>query len=42
MFYSLIRPELIDLLESAEVLLAATGYQVDLCSTYGTAARNRP
>lgn len=40
MFYSLTRPELIDLLESAEVLLAATGYRVDLCSTYGAAARN--
>lgn len=38
-FYSLSRPELMDLLEAAEVLLQATGYQVDLCSVYGTAAR---
>jgi DNA-binding transcriptional ArsR family regulator len=37
--YSLTRPELMDLLEAAEVLLAATGYRVDLCSTYGTDAR---
>ena len=39
MFYSLTRPELMDLLEAAEVLLQATGYRVDLCSVYGTAAR---
>ena len=38
-FYSLTRPELIDLLEAAEVLLQATGYQVDLCTVYGTDAR---
>lgn len=38
-FYSLTRPELIDLLEVAEVLLQATGYRVDLCSVYGTDAR---
>ena len=38
-FYALSRPELIDLLEAAEVLLQATGYRVDLCSVYGTAAR---
>ncbi|RFA06479.1 transcriptional regulator [Subtercola boreus] len=35
-FYSLARPELMDLLEAAEALLKATGYQVDLCLTYGT------
>lgn len=40
-FYSLSRPELIDLLEAAEVLLEATGYRVDLCSTYGSEARAR-
>lgn len=40
-FYSLTRPELMDLLEAAEVLLAATGYRVDLCTTYGTDARAR-
>jgi DNA-binding transcriptional ArsR family regulator len=38
-FYFLARPELLDLLEAAEVLLAATGYKVDLCSVYGSAAR---
>lgn len=38
-FYSLTRPELIDLLEAAEVLLQATGHQVDLCSVYGANAR---
>jgi DNA-binding transcriptional ArsR family regulator len=38
-FYSLTRPELIDLLEAAEVLLEATGYRVDLCSVYGANAR---
>jgi DNA-binding transcriptional ArsR family regulator len=34
-FYYLSRPELMDLLDTAEVLLEATGYQVDLCGTYG-------
>lgn len=38
-FYAVAAPEVIDLLESAERLLAATGYQVDLCSTYGRDAR---
>ena len=37
-FYSLARPELLTLLEVAENLLAATGYAVDLCPTYGRAA----
>lgn len=41
-FYSLTRPELSDLLEAAERLLQATGYQVDLCSVYGTVARTSP
>lgn len=40
-FYFLARPELMDVLEAAEVLLAATGYQVDLCSVYGTKAREK-
>lgn len=40
-FYALAHPELLDLLTAAEALLAATGYQVDLCSTYGTEARER-
>ncbi|WP_067603697.1 MULTISPECIES: ArsR/SmtB family transcription factor [Actinomycetes] len=35
-FYSLARPELLDLLASAEVLLAATGSAVALCPNYGT------
>ena len=34
-FYSLTRPELIDILQAAEGLLEATGHKVDLCSTYG-------
>jgi ArsR family transcriptional regulator, cadmium/lead-responsive transcriptional repressor len=37
MFYSLARPELIDLLAAAEHLLAATGSAVGLCPVYGTA-----
>ena len=38
-FYAVATPEVIDLLETAEQLLAATGYQVDLCATYGRDAR---
>lgn len=34
-FYSLTRPELMDLLASAEQLLAATGHAVTLCPTPG-------
>ena len=34
--HALARPELLDLLASAEQLLAATGEAVDLCPTYGT------
>src|SRR5213079_1679878 len=34
-FYSLTRPELLELLTSAEGLLAATGEQVALCPRYG-------
>lgn len=37
-FYSLARPELMDLLASAETLLAATGNAVALCPNYGTDA----
>ena len=37
MFYSLARPELIDLLAAAEHLLEATGSAVALCPVYGTA-----
>lgn len=35
-FYSLARPELMDLLASAEILLAATDNAVALCPHYGT------
>lgn len=35
-FYSLARPELMDVLASAEALLAATGNAVALCPNYGT------
>ncbi len=35
-FYSLARPELMDLLASAQTLLAATGNAVALCPNYGT------
>jgi ArsR family transcriptional regulator, cadmium/lead-responsive transcriptional repressor len=37
-FYSLTRPELIDLLRSAELLLAETGEAVALCPVYGDSA----
>ncbi|MBE9376165.1 winged helix-turn-helix transcriptional regulator [Saccharopolyspora sp. HNM0983] len=37
-FYSLARPELMDLLASAETLLAATGNAVALCPNYGADA----
>ncbi len=38
-FYAVATPEVFDLLETAERLLVATGYQVDLCATYGSDAR---
>ncbi|NGP04122.1 winged helix-turn-helix transcriptional regulator [Rhodococcus sp. 14C212] len=37
-FYSLARPELMDLLASAETLLTATGNAVALCPNYGAGA----
>jgi ArsR family transcriptional regulator, cadmium/lead-responsive transcriptional repressor len=37
-FYSLTRPELIDLLRSAELLLVETGAAVALCPVYGDVA----
>jgi DNA-binding transcriptional ArsR family regulator len=37
-FYSLTRPELLDLLRSAELLLAETGDAVALCPVYGEPA----
>lgn len=36
-FYTLARPELLDLFAAAEQLLAATGSAVALCPTYGAA-----
>lgn len=40
-FYALARPELMDLLASAETLLAATGNAVALCPKYGTDAEEK-
>lgn len=37
-WYSLSRPELIDMLTASEVLLAATGNTVTLCENYGMRA----
>jgi DNA-binding transcriptional ArsR family regulator len=42
MFYSLTRPELMDLLASAETLLAATGNAVALCPNDGLATDEDP
>lgn len=41
-YYSLSRPELIDMLAHAEVLLAATGNAVSLCANYGTGSAAAP
>jgi DNA-binding transcriptional ArsR family regulator len=41
MFYKLSRPELIELLGSAENLLAATNHQVALCPRYGKESDTR-
>ena len=38
-YYCLTRPELVDLLRSAEVLLAETGDAVALCPVYGEQAQ---
>jgi len=38
-FYSVSMSEVIDVLASAERLLAVTGFKVDLCSNYGRGAR---
>ena len=38
MFYSLTRPELLDLLAAGETLLAATGSAVALCPNFGAGA----
>ncbi|MFF3063635.1 ArsR/SmtB family transcription factor [Oerskovia sp. NPDC057915] len=40
-YYSLARPELLEMLAAAEVLLAATGNAVVLCPNYGTDAPAR-
>lgn len=37
-FYAVARPELLDLLRSAEAILAATGEAVTLCPVYGAGA----
>ncbi|MER7890150.1 metalloregulator ArsR/SmtB family transcription factor [Micromonospora sp. NPDC094482] len=39
-FYALTRPELLELLRSAEQLLAATGEAVALCPVYGAPANS--
>ena len=39
-YYSLTRPELVDLLRSAELLLADTGDAVALCPVYGEQAQS--
>ncbi|MEV4493676.1 metalloregulator ArsR/SmtB family transcription factor [Micromonospora coxensis] len=41
-FYALTRPELLDLLRSAEQVLAATGAAVALCPVYGAPTATRP
>jgi ArsR family transcriptional regulator, cadmium/lead-responsive transcriptional repressor len=41
-FYSLTRPELMDLLAAAETLLAATGNAVALCPNYGIDSNPAP
>jgi DNA-binding transcriptional ArsR family regulator len=40
-YYSLTRPELVDLLRTAELLLAETGDAVALCPVYGEPAQSR-
>lgn len=40
-YYSLTRPELMDMLAQAEVLLAATGNAVSLCPNYGLDAQQQ-
>jgi ArsR family transcriptional regulator len=40
-YYSLARPELADLLHSAEALLGAVGHNVDLCCNYEQPATKR-
>ena len=40
-FYALSRPELMDLLRSAELVLGATGRAVALCPVYGGTAAER-
>lgn len=41
-YYSLSRPELMDMLAAAEILLAATGNAVSLCPNYGTGRTGAP
>lgn len=39
-YYFVARPELLDLLRSAQTLLEATGWAVTLCPVYGEGAQN--
>ena len=41
MFYAIAHPELIDVLRSAELLLALTGEIVELCPNYGASSDTR-
>ena len=41
-YYSLSRPELMDVLAQAEILLAATGNAVSLCPNYGAGSTGVP
>ncbi|MCI4658457.1 ArsR/SmtB family transcription factor [Cryobacterium zhongshanensis] len=41
-YYSLSRPELMNMLAQAEVLLAATGNAVSLCPNYGSGSAGAP
>lgn len=41
-YYSLSRPELMDVLAQAEILLAATGNAVSLCPNYGIGSASAP
>ena len=41
-YYSLSRPELMDMLAQAEILLAATGNAVSLCPNYGPDSTTAP
>ena len=42
LFSLITRPELLDILASAERLLSATGYAVELCPNYGIGTSGLP